>query len=259
MKPIVIKLGGHLLDRENFLGEFAQDIQRLTAKIAVLHGGGPAIRRLFDAFGEESRFVNGLRATNEFTVSLVEMALSGQVNKMLTRSLGALGVPAVGISGADGKLICAEPIGMADRDSNRVGKVRKISPDLLQTLWAGGWVPVISPVGVDAHGRAFNINADSAAYALASAISASALIFLSDVPGILWDGRVVPELTPARLQEGLEQGIIHSGMIPKLEKGFQALRQVGRILISTWQGPRTLIRLLERKDILFTELEKEKA
>ncbi len=257
MKPVVIKLGGSLLDKKSFLQELAADLKAFRGKVVLLHGGGPVISRLFEAFGKENRFVNGLRATSDDTIDLVEMALSGQVNKELARRLTAAGVPTVGISGTDGQLFLAEPLNAADAQSNRVGQVTAVHTELLDTLWKDRWLPVVSPLGTTTAGEALNINADSAAYALALALRAEVLLFLTDVPGILWDGQVVRRLTPELLQKGVETGVIHSGMLPKLEMGFTALRSGVRTLISTWQGRGTLSRLLEGSDIVFTELTRE--
>ncbi len=258
METIVLKLGGSLLQKGDFVRELAKDLRALRQKVVLLHGGGPVISGLFEAFGKENRFVNGLRATNEETIDLVEMALSGQVNKMLARQLSAADLPAVGISGTDGGIFLAEPLTPHRPDANRVGKITSVSPRLLHTLWADGWLPVLSPVGIDARGDALNINADSAAYALARALSARALIFFTDVAGILKNGRVLPILTPHLLREGIRDGWIYSGMIPKLEQGFEVLQKDIRILIATWQGPHTVTNLLNaNKETVFTELKRD--
>ncbi len=257
MQTILIKLGGSLLEKTDFLQELAGELRQFPRRVALLHGGGPVITRLFEAFGKESRFVNGLRATSDETIDLVEMALSGHVNKFLARRLSAAGVPAVGISGTDAQLFLSEPLDSGNPESNRVGRVTGVNPRILKTLWENDWLPVISPLGVTSRGEALNVNADSAAYSLALALHVEALIFLTDVPGILWEGDVLPRLTPELLREGVDTGQIHSGMLPKLEMGFSALNAGVRTLISTWQGANTLSKLLNRTDIVFTELTRE--
>jgi len=259
MPELILKIGGSLLSKTDVLNELADSIKNLCRwNIAILHGGGPMISRLFDAFGRESSFVDGLRVTNDDSIDLVEMALSGQVNKHLARKLTAFGVRAVGISGTDAGLLQAKALHPDDPANNRVGDIMAVQPGLLFALWQAGILPVISPVAADAEGDALNVNADSAAYGLAAHLKANALIFLSDVPGILLNGKTIPELSPNILKEGMASGDIHSGMIPKLEKGFQTLNAgVETILISTWQGTRTLENLLEQKEVVFTKLGKD--
>ncbi len=254
MQTVLIKLGGSLLEKAEFLPELAAELKQAPWKAAFIHGGGPVISRLFDAFGKKSHFVNGLRATSDDTIDLVEMALSGHVNKWLARQLSAAGVPAVGISGTDALLLLAEPLDSGNPESNRVGRVIEVKSQILETLWRDGWLPIISPLGVTRTGKALNINADSAAYALALALHSETLIFLTDVPGIFWDETVLPRLTPDLLEKGVDSGRIHSGMLPKLEMGFSALNAGVHTLISTWQGRNTLTKLLSRSDIIFTEL-----
>ncbi|NOY79355.1 MAG: acetylglutamate kinase [Calditrichaeota bacterium] len=259
MPELILKIGGSLLSKTNVLSELAESVKNLRQwNIAILHGGGPMISKLFDAFGKESSFIDGLRVTNDTSIDLVEMALSGQVNKYLARKLTALGIPTAGISGTDAGLLQAKPLHPDDPANNRVGDVTAVQPDILFALWQTDILPVISPVAADAEGNALNVNADSAAYALAAHLKANTLIFLSDVPGIFLNGKTVLKLTPETLREGIATGDIHSGMIPKLEKGFQTLNTgVETILISTWQGARTLENLLEQKKIEFTKLGKD--
>ncbi|GBD94721.1 acetylglutamate kinase [bacterium BMS3Abin05] len=258
MASMILKIGGSLLGETGFLKELAHSLNNLCEwDIAILHGGGPMISRLFRVFGKENTFINGLRATNDETIDLVEMALSGQVNKFLARKLTAFEVPAVGISGTDAGLFLAAPISSNAPAVNRVGEITTVQLDVIFSLWVNMLLPVVSPVAVDSAGNALNVNADSAAYSLAARLKADTLIFLSDVPGIRLNETVVPVLTPEILKNGIASGEIHSGMIPKLEKGFQTLDSgVKTILISTWQGSGTLENLLTQKEVTFTQLKK---
>ena len=246
------------MGKQDFLQELADSFPIDYWQTAILHGGGPAITNLFDAFGKTSSFIDGLRATNDSTIDLVEMALSGQVNKYIARQLTHFGRPAVGISGTDAELFLAEPIEPDNPENNRVGTIVKVTSWVVSTLMDEDWLPVISPIAMDANGNALNVNADYAACSLAIEMEAKALIFLSDVPGITIDGKVIPELTPQVLEREKKSGRIHSGMIPKLEMGFEALEAgVDTVLISTWQGVNTLEKLLNQKDVVFTKLRKD--
>lgn len=258
MENFILKIGGSLLSKQDFLRELAGSFPIDYWQPVILHGGGPTITKLFDAFGRKSIFINGLRATNNSTIDLVEMALSGQINKYIARKLTHFGRPAVGISGTDAELFLAEPIEPDNPENNRVGTIVKITPRIVSSLIEEDWLPVISPIAIDANGNALNVNADYAACRLAIEMKAKALIFLSDVPGIIIEGKVIPELTPRILEREKKSGQIHSGMIPKLEMGFEALEAgVDTVLISTWQGINTLGKLLNQKDVVFTKLRKD--
>ena len=258
MEYSVLKIGGNLLGKQDFLQELADSFPIKYWHTAILHGGGPAITKLFDAFGKTSSFIDGLRVTNDSTIDLVEMALSGQINKYIARKLTHFGKPAVGISGTDAELFLAEPIEPDNPENNRVGTIVKVTSWIVSALMDEDWLPVISPIAMDANGNALNVNADYAACSLAIEMEAKALIFLSDVPGITMNGKIVPVLTPQILEDGKKSGEIHSGMIPKLEMGFEALESgVDTVLISTWQGVKTVEKLLNQRDVVFTKLQEE--
>ena len=178
MKPVVIKVGGAAL-----AGGALEDLPALVSeghRVAVVHGGGVQLTRMLDALGIPTRFHAGLRVTDEKALEVAEIVLAGGVNKTLARGLNALGVQAAGVSGTDGPTLLVEPV----PDLGRVGKVVRVEPHLVETLWAGGFVPVVAPLGVGPEG-AYNVNADMVAAALAAGLGAGDLFLLTDVDGLL--------------------------------------------------------------------------
>lgn len=216
-KPIVVKIGGGAL-----AGGALEDLPEILAgdtPVALVHGGGNQLTRMLDALSIQSRFHEGLRVTDEEALEVAEMVYAGGVNKTLVRELNALGVPAVGISGTDGSLLNVEPV----PELGRVGEVVKINPGLVQTLWDGGFVPVIAPLGLGPEG-AYNVNADSAAAALAAGIKAEHLFLLTDVDGLLKDGEPVAEISPEECEGYVGNGLAAGGMVPKLRSAAEAAR-----------------------------------
>ena len=217
MKPVVVKVGGGAL-----AGGALEDLPEILASgtpVALVHGGGPQLTRMLDSLGIASEFKDGLRATSPEAADVAEMVFAGSVNKALVRSLNALGVPAVGISGTDGPTLRAEPI----PELGRVGKVSQVEPRLIQTLWDGGFVPVIAPLGLGPEG-AYNVNADSAAAALAAGLGDRHLFLLTDVDGLLKDGEPVAGLTPEECEGYVAGGLAAGGMVPKLRAASEAAR-----------------------------------
>jgi acetylglutamate kinase len=227
MKRFVIKCGGSTLAA--LPAPFFADLTRLQAAGAqpvIVHGGGPAINQTLRLLGIESRFVGGLRVTTAETLDVVEMVLAGQINKSIVTRLQASGAQAIGISGIDGRLIEAEPV--ANRDEvGFVGNVKRVRRDLIDGLCAMGQIPVIAPIGIDAAGQRYNINADTAAGAVASALGVERLIVVTDVPGILKkiDGeqRLLPVVTVAEVEAMIASGEIWGGMIPKVRAAMECL------------------------------------
>ena len=217
MKPVVVKIGGSAL-----AGGALDDLPGLLAgnppvPVALMHGGGVQLTRMLDALGISTEFREGLRATDELTMTVAEMVFAGEVNKALVRELYAMGIPAVGISGTDGPSLHVEPV----PNLGRVGSVTRVAPHLIETLWQGGFVPVIAPVGLGPEG-AYNVNADSAAAALAVGLGARHLFFLTDVDGLLYGGRAVPALAPDECEGYVEKGLAVGGMVPKLRAAAEA-------------------------------------
>ncbi len=217
MRPAVVKIGGGAL-----AGGALQDLPKVLEsgrKVALVHGGGPQLTRMLDALGLPTRFHEGLRVTDAETLEVAEMVFAGSVNKALARELNAMGVPAAGISGTDGPTLLVEPV----PELGRVGEVKRVEPDLIHALWAGGFVPVVAPLGLGPEG-AYNVNADAAAAALAGGLGAEHRFLLTDVDGLLTVGAPVGSLAPDECEEYVASGLAAGGMVPKLRAAAEAAR-----------------------------------
>ena len=243
---VVIKYGGHAMDKPELCTAFATDLAQLSAQdmgFVVVHGGGPQISALLKRLNIESRFENGLRVTDEATMAAVEMVLCGQVNKAVVASFAAHGARAAGISGRDGNLLRAV---VKNPALGLVGEVEAVDPALILCLLEGDFVPVVAPVANGPDGQALNINADTAAGALARALAADYFILISDVPGVLdAEGRLITSLTRAEIEKLRAEGVITGGMIPKVESCLHALDAgCQRALILDGRSPSSLRRYL---------------
>lgn len=228
-RTVVVKYGGHAMGDETLSRQFAKDIVLLKqagVNPIVVHGGGPQIGAMLKRLNIKSEFSNGLRITDKETVDVVEMVLAGSINKKIVTALNQAGGKAVGLSGKDGNLIQARkftPSGTSDSlieklDLGFVGEPAKINPEILETIIKSDIIPVVAPIGVGAEGETFNINADTAAGALASAMSAERLLLLTDVRGVLdKTGQLIPEMSLEEARGYMKDGTISGGMIPKLE------------------------------------------
>jgi acetylglutamate kinase len=237
-QTFVIKYGGHAMGEEELAARFARDvvlIKQVGINPVVVHGGGPQIGAMLERLKIKSAFVDGLRVTDRETVEIVEMVLSGSINKQIVTAINGAGGTALGLSGKDGRLIEARRLRrtVRDPDSNIekildlgfVGEPARINVELLRSLEASRAIPVIAPIGVGEHGESYNINADTAAGAIAAALGASKLIMLTDIAGVLdRQGRLVPTMTPRDAMVMLGDGTIRGGMIPKVETCLEALR-----------------------------------
>ena len=269
-KTFVIKYGGHAMGDQELSEIFARDIvllKQVGIHPVVVHGGGPQIGQMLERLKVKSEFVDGLRVTDAATVEIVEMVLSGAINKQIVHVINAAGGMAVGLSGKDGGLIQARKLRRTrrDKDSNIesildlgfVGEPQLVNPQVLTPLEQSGMIPVIAPIGVGANGETYNINADTAAGAVAAALGASRLLLLTDVVGVLdKQGELIPDLTARQAQALMSDGTITGGMIPKLETCLDAVQKGvdaavildGRVPhamlleIFTEQGPGTIIR-----------------
>ena len=228
-KIVVIKYGGNAMINEQLKQQVMEDIALLWligVKVVLVHGGGPEINELMDKLGKKPEFVNGLRVTDKETVDIVQMVLAGKVNKTLVNLLEMKGGKAMGISGMDGRLIEAK---MKDERLGYVGTITKIHIDPVMDLLEKGYIPVISTIGCDKHGNAYNINGDTAAAFIAGALHAERLIMMTDIQGLLKDKddptTLIPELTVAEAAKLQEEGIISGGMIPKVECCIEAIRE----------------------------------
>lgn len=220
---IVIKCGGSTI--ETLSDEFFNSVKRLQDEgyaPIIVHGGGPAIKRMLTRLNVKSEFVDGLRKTDEQVMKVVEMVLSGSVNKTLVRKLGQTGIDAIGLSGCDSHLIETVP-----RDQEKlgfVGEVTDVNTELMLDLLARGIVPVIAPVGISASGDCYNINADTAAGAIALHLGAEKLLFVTDVPGILKNDVLIETITEREVHDLIADGTIYGGMIPKVEAALKSLQ-----------------------------------
>ena len=243
-RRIVVKIGGNALGPEDTTFDDLVAVQREGIAPLVVHGGGPLITQWLDRLGIESTFARGLRVTDEKALDVIIAVLSGLVNKRIVAAIGAAGGRAVGLSGADGPSIFAE---VRDAELGRVGEVSGVRPDLINGLMSHDFIPVFSPVSVDAadEGKLLNVNADSVAGALAGALGAERVIFLTDVPGVLdADGAVISELTASQAQSLIADGVITGGMIPKVTACLNALAHAGAAHIIDGRAPGALRRAL---------------
>ncbi len=236
-KTFVIKYGGHAMGDQELSELFARDIvllKQVGVHPVVVHGGGPQIGRMLERLNVKSEFVDGLRVTDAATVEIVEMVLSGTINKQIVNVINAAGGTAIGISGKDGGLIQATKLRRTRRDKESniesildlgfVGEPRQVNPQILTSLEQSGMIPVIAPIGVGANGETYNINADTVAGAVAAAIGAARLLLMTDVNGVLdKEGELIPDLTPEAVRALMADGTITGGMIPKLETCMAAV------------------------------------
>jgi acetylglutamate kinase len=236
---IVVKYGGHAMGEEDTALRFGRDIallEQVGVNPVVVHGGGPQINAMLKRLNVKSTFVQGLRVTDSEMLDVVEMVLAGPVNKQVAESITRAGVIAVGISGKDGGLVRARKLTRTYRDPGSnieqvldlgfVGEPESIDTRVLRLLIGADIVPVIAPVGVGADGQTYNINADTVAGAIAGALGAERMLMLTDVAGVLDpDGKLIPEMSVAEVQEGIQAGWISGGMIPKVETCIYAVKQ----------------------------------
>lgn len=226
-KTIVIKYGGSAMIAENLKQSFARDIilmKYVGLNPVIVHGGGPEINELLKRLGKESKFVKGIRVTDEETMAVVEMVLVGKVNKEIVGMINHFGGKAVGLSGKDGNLIKAKKLKIKGADMGMVGTVKSINPNVIETLDKNKFIPVIAPVGVGEDGRTYNINADIVAGRIAGALKAEKLILLTDVEGVLdKNKKLISTLSIKEAKALIKKGIASGGMIPKLECCLDAL------------------------------------
>ncbi|MDB5972894.1 MAG: argB [Hydrocarboniphaga sp.] len=227
-KTLVVKYGGNAMKDDSMIASFARDIvlmKHVGMHPIVVHGGGPQIGAHLEKLGKTSRFVDGMRVTDDETMDVVEMMLGGLVNKAIVSAINQQGGQAVGLSGKDGGLIRARKLVVAGgEDLGQVGEVDAIDPRVVKHLEAGGFIPVIAPIGVGAQGEAFNINADLVAGKLASVLQAEKLILLTNIPGVMdKGGNVLTGLTVSQVQGLIADGTIYGGMLPKIQCALDAV------------------------------------
>jgi len=221
---VVIKFGGHAMGSPEAMASFARDIvllKQVNVNPVIVHGGGPMINEMLDRLDIKSEFVNGKRVSDEKTVEVVEMVLSGTINKRIVQAINAEGGHAVGLSGKDANLMICD---RAQPDMGFVGEPADIDPTVIEELSASGYIPVIAPLGAGRNGETYNVNGDTAAGAIAAALKADRLLLLTDVDGVKnASGEVVTQLTPDQVREMTAEGVIAGGMIPKTETALTAI------------------------------------
>jgi len=247
---VLIKLGGALLDDAARQSEIARQLASLAVRheVVVVHGGGKQMTRFLDQRGIQSRFVSGLRVSDEAVIDAVTMVISGAVNKRLVSALTAAGVAAVGLSGVDGSLTLADPL---HPDLGFVGRPVRTDGRLLKLLLAAGYLPVIACVAGDSSGNIYNVNADQMAVSCALGWGADRLLFLTDVVGVKdAAGVTLPRLTGSGIEELIRSGIAHGGMQAKLESARLALQQgLAEVVIASGQEDNVCARVLDGENL----------
>ena len=236
-KILVVKYGGNAMTDEGLKQLVMRDmtlLQFVGIKVVLVHGGGPEISQTLKRMGIPSRFVGGLRYTDAETAEVVRMVLAGKVNKGLVHHLGLLGARAVGLSGIDGNMLCCSKEG---DELGFVGKIERVDTDLILNCLSAGYLPVISTVGYDEQGNIYNVNADTAASAIAGALKAESLILMTDVRGLLRscddESSLIKKVYVSDIPSLIKEGVISGGMIPKVQCCRDAIRNgVGRVFIT---------------------------
>ena len=247
-KIIVVKYGGSAMIDEELKREVIQDVVLLKLvgfRPIIVHGGGKEISRWVDKAGKETEFVGGLRVTDKETIEIAQMVL-GKVNKDLVANVQTLGVQAAGISGMDGGMLKVEKKYVDGRDIGYVGDIKSVDTKILNDLMEQDFLPIVYPIGMDDNGDAYNINADEAASAIATALKAEKLAYLSDVEGVRLDpedpSSVISELYVEEAEKLVEEGVIKGGMLPKIRNCIEALKDgVSRIHIMDGRIPHSLL------------------
>lgn len=225
---VVVKFGGHAMGDDAAMDAFARDIvlmKQCNVNPVVVHGGGPMINEMLKRLDIGSTFVNGKRVTDAATVEVVEMVLSGRINKRIVQAINGQGGKAVGLSGKDAELmICDRDLGAGAVDLGFVGRPAEINPAVLRTFLQSDFIPVIAPIGMGRGGETYNVNGDTAAGAIAAAMKADRLLLLTDVAGVKGaDGAILTQLTSNEVRALTEDGVISGGMIPKTETALAAV------------------------------------
>lgn len=246
-KIIVVKYGGNAMINEDLKAAVMGDIVLLSLigiKVVLVHGGGPEITEMLGKIGKESKFYNGLRVTDEESAKIVQMVLAGKINKNLVNLLQNIGGKAIGLSGMDGNLIEAKPIDL--ENLGYVGEITNINTEPVTDVIKAGYIPVISTVGCDNEGNVYNINADTAAAAIAGSLGAEILISMTDICGILRDkddpSTLIPRINVSEAPQLMREGIISGGMIPKIECCIEAIRRgVGKVFVLDGRVPHSIL------------------
>jgi acetylglutamate kinase len=233
-RTIVVKFGGNAMIEEELKAGFAHDVVLLKLvgmNPVVVHGGGPQIEQMLARLGKKGEFVQGMRVTDAETMDVVEMVLGGQVNKEVVELINQAGGKAVGLTGQDGAFIRARKMLLPSTKENgnidlgQVGEIESIDPAVIEALETGGFIPVVAPIGTGGDGTTYNINADLVAGKLAEILKAEKLVVLTNTPGVLdKQGKLLTGLTPKKIDELVQKGVISGGMLPKIGSALDAAR-----------------------------------
>ena len=245
-KTVVVKYGGNAMIDEGLKNDVMNDIvlmQLVGINVVLVHGGGPEINAMLKKIQKESKFLNGMRVTDQETMDIVQQVLAGKVNKDLVQRLEDAGGKAVGLCGLDGSLLKADQL---DTELGYVGEIREVNVDILRNAAGNGYVPIVSTVAAGYHGEVFNINADVAAARIASSLGAMKLILMTDVRGLLRDkddeSTLIPVVNVSDVSRLKKEGIISGGMIPKIDCCVDAVRRgVGRAHIIDGRTPHSIL------------------
>lgn len=243
METVLIKIGGSTLDAPDFLPQMAESIKGIAESFfpIIVHGGGKDIARQLDLQNKEYSFVEGMRVTDAHTVGVVQMVLSGDVNKRIVNALQTSGVKSIGISGVDCGFLIASRMLVKGRDIGFVGQIDAIDMTIIDLCRKNGIVAVVSPISRDAHGNIYNVNADLAASEIAKKCRAEHLLFVSDVPGVKIDNTVKNIIKISEIEALIASGQITGGMAPKVRGAAEAVfAGVKQVHICGWNGPGTL-------------------
>lgn len=247
-KTVVVKYGGNAMINEELKQAVMSDIVLLSlvgVKVVLVHGGGPELTDMLKRIGKESKFVNGLRYTDKETAIVAQMVLGGKVNKELVAHICKIGGRALGLTGIDDKMFDVEKV-KSDVDLGYVGDVKAVNTDVIETMLENRFIPVVATVGMNDDGTVFNINADTAAAAIASALKAENIILLTDIPGLLRDvndpSTLIPVITVDQIPVLMKEGVIKGGMIPKIECTVNAIKGgVKKAVIIDGRTPHSII------------------
>ncbi len=253
-KSIVLKLGGKTIEEDGVVEELVADLKALPKfSPIVVHGGGSEIGRYLKQMGKEFSFIQGLRITDADIVEVVEMVLSGKINKNLVSRFQRSGLRALGISGKDMNLLQATRYKKDGVDIGFVGEIIEVNTDLLNICASNQITPIVSPVSWGINGETYNVNADHAALDIARAVVCDEMVFISDVPGIYREnGQTIRSLTPALADKLIRAGEIKDGMIPKVRSALECLADgVSRVRIIGWKGPGTLLKELASDNSIY--------
>jgi acetylglutamate kinase len=255
---ILIKIGGRAFDGEDGFKQLARAIrENPEAEVIIVHGGGAEISQALKAAGRETVFVDGMRVTQAEDIQIVESMLSGVINERIAGWLSKNGVRCRRMSGKTEKLLIAEPLlTRGGKSMGFVGKITAVNPSAMLDALARQEVPVVSPISGDAAEQSYNVNADSAAAALAAGAGCTDLVFVTDVPGVMAGGEIRALLTVAVARALIAEGTITGGMVAKMESVFEALEgKVPRVHVIQWQGPETLRRIVTGEKIPGTSIQ----